>query len=87
MSDTVRVAAPDGAVAQVDGVTGRRYKATGGGIYDMHPADAKALIKAGGFRPTLGSPTRGGYECGCGFKPIFRLCSRCGNTITEEVAA
>lgn len=77
-SDLVTVAAPDGAVAEVDGLTGRRYKARAGGLYDMHPTDARALLADGGFRPSLGSPTRGGYDCACGFRPIFRRCSRCG---------
>jgi hypothetical protein len=84
MPDTVTVAAPDGAVAQVDGVTGHRYKARAGGLYDMHPADAKALLADGGFRPSLGSPTRGGYACRCGFRPVVRDCSRCGHHITDE---
>ena len=78
------VAAPDGAVVEIDGVTGRRYKASRGGIYDnLHPADERALLAAGGFRPTLGSPTRGGYSCACGFKPVFRICSRCGDTAVK----
>jgi hypothetical protein len=80
LEDKVRVAAPDGLVAQVDGVTGRRYKATGGGMYEMHPRDAKALLREGGFVPSIGGPTiRGGYACpGCGFRAVVRLCSRCG---------
>lgn len=87
MPDLVTVAAPDGAVAQVDGLTGRRYHARAGGLYDMHPADARALVADGGFRPSLGSPVRGGFECPCGFRPIFRLCSRCGRHITDNKEA
>lgn len=85
MADTVTVAAPDGAVAQVDGVTGRRYQARSGGLYDMHPRDARALLASGGFTPTVGGPvTRGGFDCRCGFRPVFRDCSRCGHHITDE---
>lgn len=80
MSDLVRLGAPDGRVAEVDGVTGRRYKATGGGMYEMHPADARAFKAEGAFVPSVGGPTiRGGYTCpGCGFKAVIRTCSRCG---------
>lgn len=78
--DPVRVGAPDHLVAEVDGITGRRYKATGGGMYEMHPRDAAALVKAGGFTPGVGMALAGGgYQCpGCGFKAVVRTCSRCG---------
>lgn len=78
--DPVRLGAPDGLVAEVDGVTGRRYKATGGGMYEMHPRDAAAFKREGAFVPSIGGPTtRGGYTCpGCGFRAVVRLCSRCG---------
>lgn len=79
MSDMVRLGAPDGRVAEVDGVTGRRYRATGGGMYEMHPRDAKAFKAEGAFVPTIGGVTRGGYVCpNCGFRAVVRLCSRCG---------
>jgi hypothetical protein len=78
MSDLVTVAAPDGAVRQVRGVTGREYRSKDG-MYRMAPADARALLADGGFRPTLGTPSRGGFACPCGFRPLFRLCSRCGH--------
>lgn len=79
MSDMVRLGAPDGRVAEVDGVTGRRYRATGGGMYEMHPRDAKAFKAEGAFVPTIGGVTRGGYACpNCDFRAVVRLCSRCG---------
>jgi hypothetical protein len=62
----------------VEGMSGRAYRSQDG-MFRMTPADAAALVKAGGFRPSLGSPSRGGFECPCGFRPIFRLCSRCGH--------
>lgn len=86
MPETVTVAAPDGAVAAVRGMSGREYKARGGGLYDMTPADARALVQAGGFRPSLGTPARGGYPCGCGFASLFMQCSRCG-VINERKTA
>lgn len=77
MTALVRVAAPDTAVHAVEGMSGRTYRSRDG-MYEMTPSDARALVKAGGFRPTLGSPSRGGYPCACGFHSIFRHCSRCG---------
>lgn len=79
MSELVTVAAPDGAVRAVRGVTGREYTSTDG-MYRMAPTDARALLAEGGFRPSLASPTRGGYRCSCGFRPVVRQCSRCGGT-------
>jgi hypothetical protein len=83
----VKVVAPAKAVAEVDGVTGRRYKARDG-VYDMAPRDAHALIKAGGFVPSLSGTTseRTGYRCTvCSFGSFFRRCSRCGGTCEKEV--
>jgi hypothetical protein len=78
VSELVTVAAPDGAVHGVEGMSGRQYRSRDG-MFRMSPSDAAALVQAGGFRPSLASPTRGGFECPCGFRPIFRLCSRCGH--------
>lgn len=78
MSELVSVAAPDGAVHGVTGMSGREYRSQDG-MYRMSPADARALVQAGGFRPSLASPARGGFECPCGFRPVVRLCSRCGH--------
>lgn len=82
----MKVIAPAKAVAEVDGVTGRRYKARDG-VYDMAPRDARALIKAGGFLPSLAGTTSraAGYRCpACGFGSFFRCCSRCGGTCVKE---
>lgn len=78
MSDLTRVAAPDGAVHAVTGMSGRDYRSQDG-MYHMTPSDAAALVKAGGFRPSLGGVVRGGHPCSCGFQSLFRLCSRCGH--------
>ena len=78
MSDLTSVAAPDGAVHAVTGMSGRDYRSRDG-MFQMTPSDAAALVKAGGFRPSLGGVVRGGYECPCGFRPLFRRCSRCGH--------
>lgn len=82
----MRVAAPDGAVREVDGVTGRRYRSRDG-VYDMHPSDAAALVKVGGFTPNLGGRTRGGYRCtDCGFGAFVKTCGRCGGACEKETA-
>lgn len=88
LNEPVRLAAPDGRVAEVEGVTGRIYKATGGGMYSMHPTDAAAFKREGAFAPTVGGVTGGGYECaGCGFRPYVRTCSRCGGRATRHGGA
>jgi len=79
----MRVAAPAIQCLEVDGVTGARYKATRG-FYEMSDRDGAALVKAGGFIPSLGSPRTGGYCCPCGFRPLFRTCSRCHRILTQE---
>jgi hypothetical protein len=78
MSDLTSVAAPDGRVHAVTGTSGREYRSRDG-MFQMSPSDAAALVKAGGFRPSLGGVISGGYDCPCGFRPLFRLCSRCGH--------
>ena len=78
MSDLISVAAPDGAVHAVTGMSGRDYRSRDG-MYRMSPSDAAALVKSGGFRPSLAGVIRGGFDCPCGFRPLFRLCSRCGH--------
>ena len=82
----MRVVAPAKACLEVDGVSGRRYQARDG-IYDMSDRDGKALVKAGGFLPSLGNPRAGGYCCPCGFRPVVRLCSRCGHLNGGEADA
>lgn len=81
----MKVVAPAKAVAEVDGLSGRRYKARDG-IYDMAPRDAKALIKVGGFAPSLSGTTAAdlGYRCTCGFGSFFTTCSRCGGSTQRE---
>lgn len=77
----MRVGAPDGAARELD-VGGRRYRSRDG-MYQLPEQHARALVRAGGFAPSLGSPTRGGFRCGCGFRPNFRRCSRCGGEATR----
>lgn len=80
MSELVTVAAPDGAVHGVTGMSGRDYRSQDG-MYRMTPADARALVAAGGFRPsTAGRIRASGFPCPCGFQSLFRMCSRCGAT-------
>ncbi|MGH3376334.1 MAG: hypothetical protein ACRDP6_16495 [Actinoallomurus sp.] len=82
----MKVVAPARAVAEVDGLSGRRYKARDG-IYDMSKRDAKALVKAGGFLPSLSGTTARatGWRCpACTFGSFFRRCSRCGGDCERE---
>lgn len=83
----MRVASPSARCAEVDGVTGRRYRPDAAGVYDMTPRDAKALIAYGGFRPSeLGVTSRAlGFRCPeCGFGSWFRTCSKCGHQAARE---
>jgi hypothetical protein len=81
--DLVKVAAPDGRVREVDGVSGHRYRSRDG-MYEMAPRDAAALLKVGGFLPNLGGQVRGGYRCSaCGFGSFFRRC-KCGAECVKE---
>lgn len=81
--DLVRVAAPDGRVREVDGLSGRRYKSRDG-MYEMTPRDAAALRKIGGFAPNLGGVTHGGYRCpACCHGSFFRRC-KCGAECVKE---
>jgi hypothetical protein len=83
----VKVVSPQKNVIEIDGVTGQRYRAKDG-IYDMHPADARAAVKYGGTWPSLSGATRRGigYRCTeCGFGSFFARCSRCGGIAVREV--
>lgn len=77
----------DGGAREIDGVTGRRYAAKGG-VFDMHPTDARALRAIGGAPCSLSGATRQGmgFRCPeCGFGSYFRACSRCGaRTVREQ---
>lgn len=79
MRERVTIAAPDGAVKQLDMPDGTRYSARGGGMYDVHPAHAKYVKDIGGFVPNVGPTILAGPRCpGCGFASYFAKCSRCG---------
>ena len=74
-------------VAQVTGVTGFTYGGNRPGrVFEMHPADAAAAVKAGGAVASLAGVTRRaiGYACACGFRPVVRSCSRCGGDAVRE---
>jgi hypothetical protein len=76
------------AVAQVDGLSGRRYGGnTSGRVFDMSPADAKAVVKLGGAMASLSGTTRRriGWRCpNCQFGSFLKRCSRCGGECTRE---
>ena len=76
-------------VAQVDGLTGRRYGGnTPGRVFDMHPADARAVVRLGGALAGIGTHASAravGYRCpACGFGSYLRRCSRCGAECERE---
>lgn len=75
---------------EIDGLSGRRYHAQGGGIFDMDKADARALVELGGAVCGLGPAckSRLGFRCpDCGFGSWFRICSRCGaQTLKDQLA-
>lgn len=76
----MKVASPARGCIEVDGVSGRRYRAKDG-MYEMSKRDAKALVAYGGFIPSaMGAFNSGlGYYCqNCGFGSFFRKCGRCG---------
>lgn len=77
--ERVTIAAPDGAVKELDMPNGRRYRARDGGMYDVAPSDARYVKGIGGFVPNVGPMVLAGPRCsGCGFASYFAKCSRCG---------
>ncbi|WP_327088540.1 hypothetical protein OIE66_40530 [Nonomuraea sp. NBC_01738] len=82
----MRVIAPAKTCVEVDGLSGRRYRARDG-VYEMSERDGRALVAAGGFRPSLtGATSRAaGYRCPSdGFGSFFTTCSRCGGPCERE---
>lgn len=82
VDEVVTVGSPDHRAVEVEGVTGRLYRARAGGMYDMHPVDAAALVRAGGFNvgigPGLAAP--GGHVCErCGRHNYLPTCGKCGS--------
>jgi len=83
----MKVVAPAKACVEVDGLSGRRYTARDG-IYEMSERDGRALVRAGGFVPSLaGAASRAtGYRCAsCGFGAFFTTCGRCGGACSRDV--
>jgi hypothetical protein len=75
------------SVAQVDGLSGRRYGGNvPGRVFDMTAEDAKAVVQLGGAMASLSGTTRRrlGFRCGCGFRPFVKHCSRCGGEAERE---
>lgn len=75
------------SVAQVDGLSGRRYGGNvPGRVFDMTPGDAAAVVKLGGAVASMSGTARRrlGWRCACGFGSFVRQCSRCGGECTRE---
>jgi len=82
----VKVASPDSLCVEIDGASGRRYNFRKG-LADVSDHDAKAIVAAGGFIPSMAGTTRAGigYRCTlCGFGCWFKTCSRCGGPAVRE---
>lgn len=83
----MRVGSPDKLCIEIDSPrTGRRHDFRTG-LADVSPADAKAIVKAGGFIPSMAGTTRAGigFRClECGFGSWFNKCSRCGGHAKRE---
>jgi hypothetical protein len=79
MEDLVRVGVHDSRCVEVDGEGGRRYRPTGGGMYEMTPHDAAAMVREGGFKPGIGPGAwaPGGHICPKGHRNYFKACGRC----------
>ena len=83
----MKVAAQGEMVAEVDAPSGARYRRDKGGLFDMSPSDAQALVKGGGFFPSLAGSTKKhiGYRCtSCGFGTYVKTCGRCGGRCEKE---
>jgi hypothetical protein len=84
----MKVATPDAKCIEIDAPSGRRYNFRKG-ITDVSKSDAKAIVREGGFIPSLSGSTRSriGFRCTkCGFGSFFTTCSRCGATANPEVS-
>lgn len=75
----------DKGAREIDGISGRHYAARDG-VFDMAPADAKALVSIGGAKCSTSGVARGrGYRCrSCGFGGWFNICGRCGGHAERE---
>jgi len=80
---------PDGACLGIDVNTERGKTRYDGRIVDVdNPRHIRMLKAEGAFPADLGGVTRSaGFPCPCGFKSLFRRCSRCGRyNARQEVA-
>lgn len=86
--ETVKVCGQGSNVHEVDAPSGLRYTRDKQGIFHMTPSDAAAMVKGGGFTPSMAGSTRKsvGFRCtDCGFGTYTRVCGRCGGSCEKEV--
>lgn len=84
----MKVASPASGCVEIDGLSGRRYNFRNG-IADVSKRDAKAIVKFGGFIPSMAGTTRAGlgFRCQvCGFGSFFKRCGRCGGQGVREAS-
>lgn len=83
----MKVAAQGSNVAEIQAPSGRLYKRDKGGLFNMSESDARALVRGGGFMPSLSGTTRRGFgwRCpSCGFGSFFKRCGRCNGDCERE---
>lgn len=82
----MKVASPAKECVEIDGPSGQRYNFRKG-ITDVSDRDGKAILRYGGFVPSMSGVTRKslGFRCqSCGFGSFFKTCSRCGGNAARE---
>lgn len=89
MEERVRVGVHDHRAVEVQGDSGRIYRPVpgSGGMYDLPPAEARAMLREGGFKPGIGGPaaaSKGGHVCNrCGRHNFLPTCGRCEDADTR----
>lgn len=84
----MKVATPAKECVEIDGPSGRRYNFRKG-ITEVSDRDGKAIVRYGGFIPSMSGTTNAeiGFRCAsCGFGSFFRACSRCGGQGVREAS-
>lgn len=81
----MKLLSPDDKCVQVDVPLGMGQRYSGQTIEVTDSNHIRALRKAGYTVGDVGAPSRAaGFDCECGFKSFFRLCSRCGSECSKN---
>lgn len=82
----MKVATPAKECVEIDTPSGRRVDFRKG-IAEVSDRDGRAIVRYGGFVPSMSGVTRAeiGFRCAsCGFGSFFSTCSRCGSEAVRE---